>query len=97
MTADHGRDGQSFISGRQFGQWRMGIMAIVAGSAAAATTLSVQSFPMDPKRPNTSKTCAEALQRVKEAGLGSPLISAEENRRVFLEALAVAERLCGNR
>lgn len=72
-------------------------MALVAGLSTAASTLPAQSFPRDPKRPNTSKTCAEALQRVKEAGLGSPLISAEENRKVFLEALAVAERLCGDR
>lgn len=75
----------------------MGIVAIVAGSSIAVSTLQAEAFPKDPKRPNTSRTCEEALQRVREAGLGSPLISAEENRKVFLDALAVAKKLCGNR
>jgi hypothetical protein len=96
MMVGRACDGLSLIGKRQFLQWRMGIMAIVAVSSVAISTLPSQSFPKDPKRPNTSKTCTEALQRVKEAGLGSPLISAEENRKVFLEALAVAERLCGD-
>jgi hypothetical protein len=75
----------------------MGVMAIVAGLSVNGSMLQAEAFPRDPKRPNTSKTCEEALQRVKEAGLGSPLVSAEENRKVFLDALAVAERLCGDR
>jgi hypothetical protein len=72
------------------------VMAVVASSSAGAGARAA-SLPPDPERPNNSKTCEEALARVKEAGLGSPLVSAERNRELFLEALAVAERLCAGK
>jgi len=42
-----------------------------------------------------AKTCEQALARLHEARLGSPIISAAENREVLRRALEVAERLCG--
>lgn len=52
------------------------------------------TMPPNPQRPMQARDCREALARVREAAIGSPLISAEENRRVLLEAIADAERVC---
>ena len=54
-----------------------------------------QPYPKDPQRPMNAKTCEQALARLHEARLGSPIISAVENQDVLRKALAVAERLCG--
>jgi hypothetical protein len=62
-----------------------------------ATVLAAQALPPDPQRPIRAQTCREALQRVREAALGSPLISAEENQKVLLKAIDAAERLCVSR
>jgi hypothetical protein len=55
----------------------------------------VQSYPPNPQRPMNAKTCEQALARLHEARLGSPIISAAENQEVLRKALEVAERLCG--
>lgn len=96
MNIDRALDRRS-----ETGRWaihrRLATIAVVVGALTAVSMPSADAYPPDPKRPNKSKTCKEALRRVKEAGLGSPLIPAHENRKVFLDALAVAERLCRDR
>ena len=76
---------------------RAWVLVLAVFASLIAVNSRAASLPPDPERPNNSKTCEEALARVKEAGLGSPLVSAERNRELFLEALAVAERLCQGR
>lgn len=68
-------------------------LTLVAGCAfltlpAAATT------PPNPERPLRAETCEAALERIRQAAGGSPLVSAEENRAILLAAVAQAERLC---
>jgi hypothetical protein len=52
------------------------------------------SLPPNPERPNESKTCAEAEARLREAELGSPLVSKQENEKILEQARAVAAELC---
>ena len=52
------------------------------------------SLPPNPERPNDAKTCAEAEARLREAELGSPLISKQENEEILEQARAVAAELC---
>ena len=65
------------------------LLPVMAGFGMAEATI-----PPNPQRPMQARDCREALARVREAAIGSPLISAEENRRVLLEAIADAERVC---
>lgn len=68
------------------------LVALFALTPAFAQGASM--FPKNPQRPNTSTNCKQALERVREAAMGSPLISPDENRKVLLDAIDVAERLC---
>ena len=71
---------------------------LCVGAIVVASTIGpqpVQSYPRNPQRPMNAKTCEQALARLHEARLGSPIISAAENREVLRRALEVAERLCG--
>jgi len=52
------------------------------------------SLPPNPERPNEAKTCAEAQERLREAELGSPLVSKQENAAILEQARAVVARLC---
>ena len=52
------------------------------------------TLPVNPERPMNARTCREALDRIKEAAQGSPLLSADENRAILVAAIAQAERLC---
>ena len=74
----------------QMKPWGIMLMAVTASSATGIAN----ALPRNPERPNNSRTCEEAMQRVEEARAGSPLVSAERNRQLLAEALAVAERLC---
>ena len=69
-------------------------MALAAKTASLAMTAQAAALPPNPHRPMDAKTCEEALDRVREHEIGSPLISEEENRRLLHEARQVAERLC---
>jgi len=72
-------------------------MLSAAMLAFAAGTAAGQAMPPDPERPNNSRTCEEAMERVREAQRGSPLVSAERNRELLQEAIKVAERLCAGK
>jgi hypothetical protein len=52
------------------------------------------SLPPNPERPNHSTICAEAQSRLREAELGSPLVSRHENAEFLEQARAVVARLC---
>ncbi len=65
--------------------------------ATSVSPEGAQSMPPNPERPNNSTTCQEALARVREAAVGSPLVSAERNRELLFEAIGVAERLCSEK
>lgn len=73
------------------------VLMIAIASSATGTEAATASLPRNPERPNNSKTCEEAMQRVAEARAGSPLVSAKRNRELLREAQAVAEKLCKNK
>lgn len=52
-------------------------------------------MPVNPDRPLARPSCAEALERLREARAGSPLLGAAENRAALRRARRVARRLCG--
>lgn len=70
-------------------------IASVCAALSLAAAQPVRSYPRNPQRPMDAKTCDEAQTRLREARLGSPIISAAENRAVLLKATENAERLCG--
>jgi hypothetical protein len=51
-------------------------------------------MPPNPERLLTAETCRAAMESIRRAAQGSPLVSAEENRAILLAAVAQAERLC---
>lgn len=72
-------------------------IALVAGlvwQLPGGNKLAGAGLPRNPERPMVATTCRQALQRVREAALGSPLIDSEQNKKVLLDAIAQAERLC---
>ena len=68
----------------------LGVIAMLPLACWPAIAL----MPVNPERPMNARTCREALERVKEAARGNPLISADENRAHLMAAVAQAERLC---
>lgn len=70
-------------------------------AAAAALLLSgltapgAQAMPTNPLRPLASETCDEALARLAEARIGSPLLPASELDDVVRVAEGHVVRLCG--
>jgi hypothetical protein len=66
----------------------------MAATVFSATSVGASALPRNPERPNNSRTCEEAMLRLEEARAGSPLVSAERNRQLLLEAMAVVKRLC---
>ena len=61
----------------------------------ALLAASAHAVPQNPQRPFTAATCAKALERYREALIGSPLISAVEGSQVLRQARSQAARLCG--
>lgn len=61
----------------------------------ALLAASAHAVPQNPQRPFTAATCAKALERYREALIGSPLISAVEGCQVLRQARSQAARLCG--
>ncbi|MEC5410791.1 hypothetical protein [Aurantimonas sp. C2-4-R8] len=50
--------------------------------------------PANPDRPFTSRTCVEALTRLREVAKGSPLIDPQENQAVPMKAIDQAIAVC---
>jgi hypothetical protein len=69
--------------------WCATLVATWSLSLPAAATM-----PPNPDRLLRAKSCGAALESIRRAAQGSPLISAEENRAILLAAVAQAERLC---
>lgn len=63
------------------------VIAMVTAGAALAV-------PADPARPLAMQTCAEAMTRLAEARVPSPLVSAEDQAVILQIAEADATRLC---
>ena len=70
--------------------WQLTVGVTVAIACADAA----HALPPNPERPNMSMTCKQAIERTREAAHGSPLIDAATQRKVLLDTIAVAERLC---
>lgn len=60
-------------------------------------TTTAGAMPPNPERLTHATSCREALQNIRLAAAGSPLVSAEENREILEKAIAEAERLCGEK
>lgn len=63
------------------------LVPLLAASPAGA-------LPPNPERPVDATDCDRALARVREAAVGSPLVSARENKAHLMAAIAQAERVC---
>lgn len=72
----------------------LSIAVPVACTSLLAFTSFAHAVPPDPERRNASRTCREALTRVREAATGNPLVDSTRQRQILLDALTVAERLC---
>lgn len=83
------------IAARRIMAHRSGAV-VVALAVVAMATLGTRAFalPPDPMRPLEAETCDVAQARLAEARLGSPLVSAETNAEIVVEAEARVERLC---
>lgn len=66
------------------------LLAVCGLFAVPATA----TMPANPERLLKADTCNAALEGIRQAARGSPLVSAEENRAILLAAVAQAERLC---
>jgi len=69
------------------------VLAVIALSGAVS---SAAALPPDPMRPLEAETCDAAQARLAEARSGSPLVSAQTNAEILLEAEAQVERLCAS-
>jgi hypothetical protein len=69
-------------------------MCAVAAGLVLLTAGPAMSLPPNPERPNNSTTCAEAQARLREAELGSSLVSQQENAEILEKARAVVAQLC---
>ena len=68
-------------------------VAVIAFVFGWAPNIGI-ALPVDPQRPFEVTNCAAAVDRLKEALIGSPLISPEENVEVVATARDWADQLC---
>ena len=54
-------------------------------------------MPRNPQRPMRATNCKQALQRLREAKAGSPIIDKAQNKEHLMKARAQAERLCSGK
>ena len=84
--------------GRVAGSMSRPAHAVWCATLLVATWLlslpAAATMPPNPDRLLRAKSCGAALESIRRAAQGSPLISAEENRAILLAAVAQAERLC---
>jgi hypothetical protein len=65
---------------------------VVLGVLAAGPVLA--TMPPNPERLLTVSNCTEAKHNLKEARLGSPLLSPAKNAKIVQELEAAVKRLC---
>ncbi|MEC5322338.1 hypothetical protein VSX60_03665 [Aurantimonas sp. A3-2-R12] len=69
-----------------------GVSAKKAPVSSAEPRLALT--PPNPERPFMSRTCLEALTRLRESAKGSPLIDPQENQAVLMKAIDHAIAVC---
>ena len=70
--------------------------ALALMAALFAATPARATMPVNPDRPLTTQSCAQARARVAEARLGNPLLNPAGNRAALRLARADEARLCAH-